>query len=251
MTYAQVKAKIQAALTLRQSGTKVAVVKHEEAEIAILDYIEAAKANFSEKYNSPFAGSANTILSKAIKHMAVRELEDEAYFYIGYVKCGLFAVDTYLYEILIMQVIDFSDPQQDIPAFLFTAQVRDPYTGPMSCILDEADGSGRYGNMSIDWSQLTLGETYTCQSYMEGCLFGYSLISDMGTTGGGTSFLKRESFPAVAGQTVFTPTKFHLTADALVIINNSIQSPDIYTIAGNTLTFNAECNADDIVTILN
>ena len=90
-----------------------------------------------------------------------------------------------------------------------------------------------------------------CQSYMEGCLFGYSLISDMGTTGGGTSFLKRESFPAVAGQTVFTPTKFHLTADALVIINNSIQSPDIYTIAGNTLTFNAECNADDIVTILN
>lgn len=40
MTYQQVKDIIQAALTLRTSGTKVQVENHESAEIAILDYVE-------------------------------------------------------------------------------------------------------------------------------------------------------------------------------------------------------------------
>ena len=40
MTYSQVKAVIRAALTLRPSGQKVLVAAHEQAEVAILDYIE-------------------------------------------------------------------------------------------------------------------------------------------------------------------------------------------------------------------
>lgn len=250
-TYAQVLAKIKAALSLRPTGTKVTVAKHEEAEIAILDYIEAAKQNFVERFNSPFNGTANTILSKAIKHFAVRELEDQTYFYIGFVTCGHFDGTDYNYEISILQAGDLNDPQTSVPAFTWTARERNPFTGPVACILAEDDGSGRYGNMIVDFSQLTLGETYTCQSYIEGALFAYCLISYMGSGGGGTSFLKREGFVATQDQVLFTPTKFRLTSDALVIINQAIQSPDTYTIDGNTITFDTACNANDVVVILN
>jgi len=60
-TYAQVLAKIKEALTGRTVGTLVQVDKHEEAEIAILDYIEAAKSSFSSSatrtaHNAAVAG---------------------------------------------------------------------------------------------------------------------------------------------------------------------------------------------------
>lgn len=60
-TYAQVLAKIKTALTGRTPGTLVQVDKHEEAEIAILDYIEDAKALFSSSltrtaHNAAVAG---------------------------------------------------------------------------------------------------------------------------------------------------------------------------------------------------
>lgn len=252
-TYAQVYAKIKAALTQRQAGTKVAVAKHEEAEIAILDYVEEAKALFAEKYNSPYNGTANTILSKAIRYLALRELENRLYCYVAYVKAGVFAGGGYDYEIRIHKSeTTFSDPQQDEVMFIWTSQgERSPLTGIHEIILEEYDGNGRYGNLIIDWSALTLGQEYTNQSYNEGSLFGYALISDMGVAGGGASFLKRESFTATQGQTVFTPTKFRLTEDALVMVNNAFQDPSTYTIVGNTLTFNAESNADDTVIIFN
>ena len=250
-TYAQVLAKIRAALSLRPANTKVTVAKHEEAEIAILDYIEQQTA-YTAKYNSPFNGTANTILAMAIKHFAVREIEDQLYLYLAEITAGYWDGTDYNYEILIMKGgADLSDSQTSTPAFTFTAKVRNPYSGPIGCILSEVDGSGRYGNMVVDWSALTLGETYTCQSYSEGSLFAYSLISDMGAIGGGVSFLKREGFVAVANQTVFTPSKFRLTEDALVIINQSIQDPSTYVISGNTITFNTPCTVDDSVAILN
>ena len=252
-TYAQVLSKIRTALTLRQAGTKVSVSKHEEAEIAILDYVEDAKSLFSEKYNSPYNGTANTILSKAIRDLQLREIEKNLHLYVAYVKAGVYAADGYDYEILIMQADpSFSDPQLDIPALIYSVQgERSPLTGLHEIELTEYDGSGRYGIITIDWSALTLGEEYTQQSFSEGSLFGYSLISDMGASGGGASFLKRESFTATQGQTVFTPTKFRLTEDAMVWVNNAFQDPSTYTIVGNTLTFNAEMNLEDTVIIFN
>jgi hypothetical protein len=66
MTYLEVKAVIQAALTMRPVGTKVQVLSHEQAEIALLDFSDSAKSRSAHSqavadincdlvWNSPFS----------------------------------------------------------------------------------------------------------------------------------------------------------------------------------------------------
>jgi hypothetical protein len=148
-----------------------------------------------------------------------------------------------------MQAV-LGNPAGDYEALTYSARERDMFTGMKKIVLEEWEGSGRYGELAIDFDELTVGAEYTNESYQEGALMGAGLISDMGAAGG-ASFLRRERFVATAGQTVFTPTKFSLTEEAQVWLNNAFVDESLYTIEGNTLSFTAELNLDDVVIIFN
>lgn len=178
MTYSQVITSIRNALTQRPEGTLVDDAAHEAAEINILDFAKAI-ADGITAMNSPFCGSIYPELAQAIKPISFKDIEPGALYYINEVVAGhLQENGKYLYKVTIMNALSpTSTSQDDTPWMEYIYESTVLYTGLKRHVMTESDGSGGFGTIVIDWSKLAAGEQYICDSYLQGCLFGISLLS--------------------------------------------------------------------------
>ena len=161
---------------------------------------------------SPIAGSVEGIIS-ACKWFQFNTTDKNSLFYVGEIICGEYSAPNYHYSVQIWRTFNPANVGEMVMNYDYVGTSQK--TGLMMIpLIDEVDGQFS-GTMLINWSALTLGNTYRGDNWAAGGIFAYDVIP--------------------AGKSVGDESKSVITADESVVdgsrslyILNPVAAIDVY-----------------------
>jgi len=134
--------------------------------------------NFGELYNRMgcVAGTGSEQVINAVKYFEISEIGVGDLFYIGGIIAGRLSGSNYTYTVDIWKTTSLASYGELVCRYTTSAPTS-PKTGLELIILGEYDGSGIYGRMIINWSQLTQGNEYQLDDWSEGGIFAVNSMS--------------------------------------------------------------------------
>lgn len=147
------------------------------------DELYASKAIQEAVTATPCMGSKYDEFRAAIKYFITKELYLNDLFYVSKIENGVSGH-------VIVEVSKTSSLSAAGTVVMSSDRTTAAKTGWEIVALSEANTSGLYGIIIIDWDALTAATSYTCANWPEGGLFAVNLYKSGTTGGGGTENIK-------------------------------------------------------------
>ena len=197
----------------------------------------------------PFRGSKYLDLQLAIEYFVISYMNQTNMFYVSKVNAGVYTMGQYVYSVEISKVAAYGSTFGYI-VMKYSLSTSSLKTGKELIMIPEANSSGLYGSMGINWDLLQTGTQYTCSTWNEGGLYAVNTVtySPGGDPGGGPVGMPADTSQIINGsQGLYLCHS--LSEDITLTVSTTAGVERGFRVKNNSKTYNVKLQGQDNATI--